>query len=151
MINIAHISDLHFGAPFDCPTWDAVANVVVDFDPDLIVVSGDVAETASPELLLAAKCGLRELSRRAREQSRRLGNNRAAQLVVISGNHDAFESGVAGGQPALDWFDRVFQEGDTSAAEAALIETIDWGDRARQLGFNQACQGYRSEEHTSEF
>jgi hypothetical protein len=39
---------------------------VIDFDPDLIVVSGDLVDDPSPEHLLAAKCALEDLSRRAR-------------------------------------------------------------------------------------
>jgi 3',5'-cyclic AMP phosphodiesterase CpdA len=143
MINIVHLSDIHFGNPFDCTTWDAVAAVVIEFDPDLIIVSGDVVHDPSPAHLLAAKYALRDLSRRANERSRARGNARAAELVVIPGNHDVFESGVAVGQSRLDWFERIFHFEDTSRAEAALVEALDWGDdRARQLGFNPTCQGF---------
>jgi 3',5'-cyclic AMP phosphodiesterase CpdA len=99
MFNIAHLSDIHFGNRLSIATWNEVANAVIAFDPDLIVVSGDLVDDPSPEHLLAAKCALAELSQRARVQSkaRAGGNGRAAELIVIPGNHDVFESGVAAG------------------------------------------------------
>jgi 3',5'-cyclic AMP phosphodiesterase CpdA len=139
MINIAHLSDIHFGNRLSIPTWNEVANAVIAFDPDLIVVSGDLVDDPSPEHLLAAKCALADLSQRARVQSkaRASGNGRAAELVVIPGNHDVFESGVAAGIPRLNWFERIFHGGDTSQAEMALKAKLN----VNQLGFDDVCRG----------
>jgi 3',5'-cyclic AMP phosphodiesterase CpdA len=120
MINIAHLSDIHFGKRFDLATWKAVADAVVDFYPDLIIVSGDLVDHPSPAQLLAAKCALNELSERAR-----LGQAaRSAELFVIPGNHDVVEYGVAAGLSRLDWFERIFNGYDTAEAEAKLTQNL---------------------------
>jgi hypothetical protein len=62
-------------------------------------------------------------------------------LVVIPGNHDVFESGVAAGMPRLDWFDRIFNGGDTTTAEMALRAKL----QVDKLGFNSHCLGPRAD------
>jgi 3',5'-cyclic AMP phosphodiesterase CpdA len=110
VIRIAHLSDLHFGKQFNLATWEAVAENVVDFEPDLIIVSGDLVDHPSPAHLLSVKCGLRELSVRAAKLSSRRSpqHPRAAELVVIPGNHDVFEYGNAAFQKRLNWFEQIF-------------------------------------------
>jgi 3',5'-cyclic AMP phosphodiesterase CpdA len=49
MIHIAHLSDIHFGGRFSIATCNEVAYAVIAFDPDLIVVSGDLVDDPSPE------------------------------------------------------------------------------------------------------
>lgn len=137
MINIAHLSDIHFGNNFSKTTWNAVADVVVDSDPDLIVVSGDLVDNPAPGHLLAAKCALFGLERRAREESK---TNRQAQLIVIPGNHDVFETGLAVGLHRLDWFERIFGA-DTKAAEAVLKQQL----QVEELGFDGRCLGFPGE------
>ncbi len=137
MINIVHLSDIDFGNRFSIATWDEVAKAVIAFDPDLIVVSGDLVDDPSPEHLLVAKCALVDLSQRARARSLANGNGRAADLVVIPGNHDVFESGVAVGMPRLNWFERIFYGGDTREAETALRAKL----HANRLGFDAVCLG----------
>ncbi|MGJ5175985.1 metallophosphoesterase family protein [Bradyrhizobium oligotrophicum] len=122
MIHIAHISDIHFGQKFSEATWQAVVACVADFDPHIIVVSGDLVDDPSPEHLLAAKGALDALLQRTRTGSntRWRGNGRNAELFVVPGNHDVFESGIAMGIPRLPWFERIFFGGDTTSAEQAL-------------------------------
>jgi 3',5'-cyclic AMP phosphodiesterase CpdA len=96
MIHIAHISDIHFGGNFSEATWTSVASAVIDFDPHLIVVSGDLVDDPSPRHLLAAKGALYDLLRRTRERSEKIsqGNGRNAELIVVPGNHDVFLTGI---------------------------------------------------------
>lgn len=139
MIHIAHISDIHFGGNFNKATWNSVVNTVIDFDPHLIAVSGDLVDDPSPEHLLAAKGALDELLQRTRDRSneRWNGKGRNAELVVVPGNHDVFESGISIGLPRLNWFDRVFQGGETKAAELALKNKLG----VTCLGFDPVCLG----------
>ena len=125
MIRIAHLSDLHFGANFDCALWNGVVHEVAQAEPDLIIVSGDLVDHPAPKHLLAAKCALRDLADTARNASakRRGSAGAAAELIVIPGNHDVYETGVSLLQSRLDWFDRIF-ENNTGAAEQALADEI---------------------------
>jgi 3',5'-cyclic AMP phosphodiesterase CpdA len=132
MIRIAHLSDIHFGNPFNVATWDAVAHEVVKFEPDLIVVSGDLVDQPSPAYLLAAKCALRDLSRKAREGSEQ---RHEAELVVVPGNHDLFEWGTSATQSRHHWFERIFGQVDTGQAEDSLAAQIGCS-----LGFNETCR-----------
>jgi predicted phosphodiesterase len=140
MINIAHISDIHFGSNFSRATWDAVADTVAAFDPHLVVVSGDLVDDPAPAHLLSAKCALSDLMRKTRDRSNGLrnGNGRNAELVVVPGNHDVFESGLAVGMPRLNWFERIFHGEDTAKAEAALKAEL----RVESIGFDSACLGF---------
>jgi 3',5'-cyclic AMP phosphodiesterase CpdA len=137
MINIAHISDIHFGNNFSRATWDAVVDVVAAFDPHLVVVSGDLVDDPAPVHLLSAKCALADLMRKIREKSDTLrdGNGRNAELIVVPGNHDVFESGLAVGMRRIDWFERIFHGGDTASAETML--KTDLG--VASLGFDTTC------------
>jgi 3',5'-cyclic AMP phosphodiesterase CpdA len=124
MIRIAHLSDIHFGPRFDLATWRAVGDEVIGWDPDLIVVSGDLVDQPSATHLLAAKCELRRLSVAAK-----------AELVVIPGNHDVFEWGNSVLQTRQGWYERVFDSANTDAAEAALK-----GEIGCDPGFNDECR-----------
>ena len=135
MIHVAHLSDIHFGNNFNILTWEAVVQAVIDFDPDLIIVSGDLVDDPSPAHLLAAKCALADLLRRTHERAN--GSQRNAEIFVVPGNHDVFELGVAVGLPRLDWFERVFRVVDTSRAEKVLAAKL----RVEELGFNATCVG----------
>ena len=117
MIRIAHLSDIHFGSSFNLETWRAVSELVIEFGPDLIVVSGDLVDHPSPEHLLAARCELEALAHRAKGSS-----EQSAELFVVPGNHDVFESGIAGGQNWSRWFERVFNSADPSAAVSVMKE-----------------------------
>jgi 3',5'-cyclic AMP phosphodiesterase CpdA len=141
MIDIAHISDIHFGNNFSQATWNSVVNTVINFDPHLIVVSGDLVDHPSPEHLLAAKGALRDMLERTRANSNtvRGGKGREAELIVIPGNHDVFESGVAVGLPRLGWFEKIFH-GKTDAAEKAMLLQFN----VASLGFNPVFLGFEA-------
>lgn len=136
MIHIAHLSDLHFGAHFSPAMWGEVERQVIRFEPDLIIVSGDLVDHPSPEHLLAAKCALHALSQKARQHSANIGSGRAAELVVVPGNHDVFETGLAFFQKRLRWFERVFHSNDTNRAERNLERRMGGGP----LGFTERCR-----------
>jgi 3',5'-cyclic AMP phosphodiesterase CpdA len=137
MIKIAHISDIHFGTGFSHATWEQVAKAVIGFDPQLIVVSGDLVDDPSPAHLLAAKCALDDLLKLTRENSTKLGSNQVAEMVVIPGNHDVFVTGVSFGTPRHAWFERMFYGADTAKAEQALKSKLG----VESLAFNSVCLG----------
>jgi len=143
MINIAHISDIHFGSNFSRATWDLVVDTVARFDPHVVVVSGDVVHDPAPAHLLAAKRALLHMMRVVRAKSNELrdGNGLASELVVVPGNHDLFESGLAAGPSRLDWFERIFHGGDTARAEAALKAQLG----ISELGFDPVCLGFAAD------
>ncbi|PZU94503.1 MAG: hypothetical protein DI527_02655 [Chelatococcus sp.] len=135
-IRIAHLSDIHFGKRFNLALWEAVKEQIVDFDPHLVIVSGDVVDDPYPAQLLAAKCELRELAAQAN-----------AKLVVVPGNHDVFSNGV--NTPLtrrIDWFERIFFNDDTAAAEDALA--VEYGEtpgfKERYLPAASPLRGFRS-------
>jgi 3',5'-cyclic AMP phosphodiesterase CpdA len=141
MINIAHISDIHFGHKFSESAWAGVVDTVAAFDPHLIVVSGDLVDHPSPAHLLAAKCGLSQLLEEVHTKSNLRwgeGKGRAAELIIVPGNHDVYESGVAFGLKRLDWFERIFHGADTTKAEDALKAKLN----TEKLGFDSICLGY---------
>lgn len=80
---IAHLSDLHYGGAFDIATWRAVENAIASFNPDLLIVSGDLVDDPRRDHLSAAKKELDDLATRV-----------GAELYVVPGNHDVFFSGV---------------------------------------------------------
>jgi 3',5'-cyclic AMP phosphodiesterase CpdA len=123
MIHIVHLSDIHFGKPFDCGTWDGVVQAVVDIEPDLIIASGDLCHQPSPAHLLAAKCALHELSESVRKRSLSKGRTHAGELFFIPGNHDVFDFGVGATAPRLNWYERIFNA-DTEAAKQALSDRV---------------------------
>lgn len=94
---IAHLSDLHYGGAFDVATWRAVEKAVETFDPDLIVVSGDLVDDPRKDHLSAAKKELEDLAARA-----------GAELYVVPGNHDVFFSGVDLEGTRSGWYYETF-------------------------------------------
>lgn len=69
---IAHISDLHFGA-CDNTVAEALHTSLHDHQPDLIIVSGDITQSATESEFLQARAFFDRLS---------------APVFVIPGNHD---------------------------------------------------------------
>lgn len=143
MIHIAHISDIHFGNKFSEATWAGVVDTIAAFDPHLIVVSGDLVDDPSPSHLLAAKCGLSDLLAQAHAASKLRwgGNGRAAELIIVPGNHDVYETGVAFGLKRLDWFERIFNGTDTTKAEDVLKTKL----KTEKLGFDSISLGYAAD------
>lgn len=79
MPRIAHISDIHFGKTFDVEVWKNVRQRIEEFNPDLLVVSGDLVDHPWPFRLLAVKAELLNLCKRCRSEP---------ELFVVPGNHD---------------------------------------------------------------
>ena len=105
-IRIAHISDLHYGAPlhggggFDIARWNQAKRAIVDFlksHLSLIIVSGDLVDQPIHEHLQTAK---RELDG--------LAADACARLFVVPGNHDLFEAGNDIGLGRRNSYDKVF-------------------------------------------
>lgn len=82
MIDIAHLSDIHFGNDFSQATWNSVVNAVIGFDPHLIVVSGDLVDHPSPEHLLAAKGALRYLLEKTHANSNAVRKGKATTMSL---------------------------------------------------------------------
>jgi len=80
---IVHLSDLHYGGSFDTSTWDAVKKQVEDFTPNIIIVSGDLADDPTEDRLRAVKGELDGLAAAT-----------GAELFVVPGNHDVSPFGI---------------------------------------------------------
>ena len=74
MLNVLHLSDLHFGPPYVPPVGEAVLRQAHELEPDAIVVSGDFTQRAKAEQFAQA----REFLDRLPDVPR----------VVVPGNHD---------------------------------------------------------------
>jgi 3',5'-cyclic AMP phosphodiesterase CpdA len=74
MLNLLHISDLHFGAPYLPELGQAVLRIAPQLEPDVIVVSGDLTQRARRQEFMEARAFLDRLPDVPR--------------VVIPGNHD---------------------------------------------------------------
>jgi 3',5'-cyclic AMP phosphodiesterase CpdA len=74
MLNILHISDLHFGPPYLPRIGDALLEFVPQLAADVIVVSGDLTQRAKPEQFKEAQAFLSRLP--------------AVPRIVVPGNHD---------------------------------------------------------------
>lgn len=74
MLTILHISDLHFGPPYQEEVGEALLRFAFDLQPELIVASGDFTQRAREEQFIAARAFLDRLP--------------GAPLVTTPGNHD---------------------------------------------------------------
>lgn len=74
LLNILHISDLHFGPPFVSQVGESLLEVAPALEVDVIVASGDFTQRAT-----------REQFQQAREFLDRLP---AVPIVTVPGNHD---------------------------------------------------------------
>lgn len=111
---IAHLSDLHYGGRgFDRAQWQAVAKVVADLRPNLIIVSGDLVDHPILSHLEAAKAELVKLSQAAN-----------AQLFVVPGNHDVFAFGTDVGQQRSDLFEQVFADLGLSKTDGVEVNDL---------------------------
>lgn len=86
MLNLLHISDLHFGPPYVPVVGEAVLRQAAELEPDVIVVSGDVTQRAKPEQFARAREFLDQLPDVPR--------------LVVPGNHDV---------PLYRLFERLFR------------------------------------------
>lgn len=74
MLTLLHVSDLHFGPPFEPRVGEALLRFARELQPDAIVASGDFTQRATREQFAAARAFLDRLP--------------DAPLVVTPGNHD---------------------------------------------------------------
>lgn len=74
MLTLLHISDLHFGPPYQEAVGEALQRFAHGLDPDLIVASGDFTQRAREEQFRAARDYLDRLP--------------PVPIVVTPGNHD---------------------------------------------------------------
>jgi 3',5'-cyclic AMP phosphodiesterase CpdA len=74
MLNLLHISDIHFGPPYVEEVGEALLRFAADLEIDLIVASGDFTQRAKEEQFREARAFLDRLP--------------AVPLVVTPGNHD---------------------------------------------------------------
>lgn len=93
-LTIAQISDLHCGHPmFDPDLLDHALKEIVDLEPDLVVVAGDLtAEGYAPQF---------------RQAKRYLDRLEGLEMVVIPGNHDLMNVGFLHFRDAFGKSDRV--------------------------------------------
>lgn len=93
-LTIAHISDIHCGhALFDGELLDYVLTEILELDPDLVVVAGDLtSEGYAPEF---------------REAKKYLDRLNDLEMVVIPGNHDLKNVGFLHFRDAFGKSDRV--------------------------------------------
>jgi hypothetical protein len=134
MARLAHISDIHFGPEFNVETWRNVRKHIEEFDPEILVVSGDLVDHPLPFRLLAVKSELEDLCTRCPSKP---------QLFVVPGNHDLCWWGnfrVRLWPRWLErrvlpiWFERIMFN-DTANARRRLER-----DLHLKLGLNEDCR-----------
>ncbi|WFU44146.1 metallophosphoesterase [Bradyrhizobium sp. CB82] len=79
MPKIAHISDIHFGKTFDVDVWRNVRRRIQEFNPDLLIVSGDVVDHPRPFQMMAVKAELLDVCASCSSEP---------ELFIVPGNHD---------------------------------------------------------------
>lgn len=83
-VTIAHLSDLHFGMKSQTESWRPLTNFLAnELRPDLVLVTGDLADSAQEGDLTAARDGMRLL------------RDRGIKCLVCAGNHDRHLQGIA--------------------------------------------------------
>jgi 3',5'-cyclic AMP phosphodiesterase CpdA len=86
MLNLLHISDLHFGPPFVPKIGEVLRHTIEKLSPDMLIISGDLTQRAKPEQFVAARAYLNRLPPIPR--------------VIVPGNHDV---------PLYRVWDRLFR------------------------------------------
>lgn len=85
LLNLLHISDLHFGKPFLPEISEVLAHKIETLSPDLLVVSGDLTQRAKLKEFRAARAYLDRLP--------------PIPKIIVPGNHDV---------PLYRIFERLF-------------------------------------------
>lgn len=109
--SILHMSDLHFGSPGQEAVWNSLKTFINErLKPDLVVVTGDIVDTPSPEAFKNACDSLKQIQA-----------NHRRKFLVCPGNHDRHWRGNAFGpftrwlsvfrkaQNAAPWFSTAFE------------------------------------------
>ncbi|MDP9222401.1 MAG: metallophosphoesterase [Actinomycetota bacterium] len=116
-LTIAQISDLHCGHPtFDSELMEMALKEIVDLDPDLVVVAGDLtSEGYAPEF---------------REAKKYLDRLAHLDMIVIPGNHDLMNVGFLHFRDAFGQSDRVVRvpfekRGDGASDQFASVVAIN--------------------------
>jgi 3',5'-cyclic AMP phosphodiesterase CpdA len=122
MPRLAHISDIHFGKTFNVPVWNNAKQRIKEFNPTIIIASGDFTDSPDLLLLLAAKFELEDLCN---------GFEPKAEFFIVPGNHDVLDFGNVW-HPGAAWlFERVMFS-DTTQIRANLESSM--GDK---VGLNE--------------
>ncbi|WP_434728509.1 metallophosphoesterase family protein [Pseudomonas soli] len=83
-VRIVHLSDLHFGMKGQTDVWESLSTYLRnELKPQLILVTGDIVDTPSPDLYRVAAEKLAQLQ------------INGTQCFVCAGNHDRHEQGNA--------------------------------------------------------
>lgn len=96
MFSICHISDLHIGN-HDDKAWKALTRSLVDMQPDLIVISGDLSESSAQEDMERVLTWLRnQVSTHSSEPAFGLekGFHFKDTVIITPGNHDYFYNSI---------------------------------------------------------
>lgn len=89
-VKIAHISDLHFGMTGQSEAWGELKRSLLELRPDLILATGDLADSAQDGDMRAASAGLADL------------RSAGVACYVCPGNHDRkLQGNATSGAPGL--------------------------------------------------
>jgi 3',5'-cyclic AMP phosphodiesterase CpdA len=121
MLNLLHISDLHFGPPYIPEVGEALLRTIKQKSPDIIVISGDLTQRAKPEQFAAARAYLDRFPPVLR--------------VVVPGNHDV---------PVYRVWERLFRPYQLYREYISEeLDTVLYRNDAIIVGLN-SCNPYRS-------
>ena len=83
LATIVHLSDLHFGKVFDSSLGRLLLAYIPPLHPDVVIVSGDLADNPRPRWVRGAARYLDRLLEQCRKP-----DGKRPDLVVVPGNHD---------------------------------------------------------------
>ncbi|MHA1336467.1 MAG: metallophosphoesterase family protein [Promethearchaeota archaeon] len=83
MIEIVHISDLHYGSgsEFKLNLLEGIIDYINDLNPDAVVCTGDLVHKGRPDQYAEVRAILRTI-------------NKSIPLMIVPGNHDLKNSGI---------------------------------------------------------
>src|SRR5271167_3453177 len=123
-ILIAHISDPHFGSARQAEVWGTVAIHLRTLSPQLLMVTGDIADSPKRNFFDEAHKALDDLQ---------------IPYLVVPGNHDRFTKGNRIAKNLLGWlsgpseyFDQIFQ-GHVAIPTSLTTEPLAQGSYRRTL------------------
>ncbi len=93
---IAHISDLHIGSHSD-DAWRALTSALINAEPDLILISGDLSESNSEsDMENVCTWVIGEVTTRTSKPpyGLNIGKSYQGKVIIIPGNHDYFYGDV---------------------------------------------------------